>query len=70
MPATRIWLKNPLAIFTANGLDARGGLVLQDGVITEVLARKEVRHVALVAANFCALTIFDTCRETVANLYM
>ena len=38
MPATRIWLKNPLAIFTANGLDARGGLVLQDGVISEVLA--------------------------------
>ena len=38
MPATRIWLKNPLAIFTANGLDARGGLVLQDGVITELLA--------------------------------
>jgi 8-oxoguanine deaminase len=37
MPATRIWLKNPLAIFTANSLDARGGLVLQDGVITEVL---------------------------------
>src|SRR5450830_227423 len=37
MPATRIWLKNPLAIFTANGLDARGGLVLQDGVITELL---------------------------------
>ena len=32
MPATRIWLKNPLAIFTANGLDARGGLVQQDGV--------------------------------------
>ncbi|MEO6678616.1 MAG: hypothetical protein ABIO21_14725, partial [Pseudomonas sp.] len=31
MPATRTWLKNPLAIFTANGLDARGGLVLQDG---------------------------------------
>ena len=39
MPATRIWLKNPLAIFTANGLDARGGLVLQDGVIAEVLAQ-------------------------------
>ena len=38
MPATRIWLKNPLAIFTANTLDARGGLVLQDGVIVEVLA--------------------------------
>ncbi|MDU1662071.1 MAG: hypothetical protein E6861_21745, partial [Stenotrophomonas maltophilia] len=38
MPATRTWLKNPLAIFTANALDARGGLVLQDGVIVEVLA--------------------------------
>ncbi|PYY66676.1 8-oxoguanine deaminase, partial [Pseudomonas jessenii] len=37
MPATRIWLKNPLAIFTSNGLDARGGLVLQDGLIVEVL---------------------------------
>ena len=38
MPATRTWLKNPLAIFTAKGLDARGGLVLQDGVIVEVLS--------------------------------
>lgn len=37
MPATRTWLKNPLAIFTSNGLDARGGLVLQDGLIVEVL---------------------------------
>jgi 8-oxoguanine deaminase len=34
----RIWVKNPLAIFTANDLDARGGLVIHDGVITEVLA--------------------------------
>ena len=38
MPASRTWLKNPLAIFTANGLDARGGLVVQDGLIVEVLA--------------------------------
>lgn len=38
MPATRIWLKNPLAIFTANELDARGGLVIEDGIIREVLA--------------------------------
>ena len=37
MPATRTWVKNPLAIFTANDLDARGGLVLQDGLIVEVL---------------------------------
>ena len=38
MPATRTWLKNPLAIFTANDLDARGGLVLQGGVIVELLS--------------------------------
>ena len=37
MPATRIWLQNPLAIFTANDLDARGGLVIEDGVIRELL---------------------------------
>ncbi len=42
MPATRIWLKNPLAIFTANDLDARGGLVIEDGVIREVLALGQV----------------------------
>ncbi|CAG8869496.1 8-oxoguanine deaminase [Pseudomonas fluorescens] len=39
MPATRIWLKNPLAIFTANSLDARGGLVIEDGCISELLAQ-------------------------------
>lgn len=38
MPATRIWLKSPLAIFTANSLDARGGLVIEDGRISELLA--------------------------------
>jgi 8-oxoguanine deaminase len=37
MPAIRTWLKNPLAVFTANGLDARGGLVIEGGVIVEVL---------------------------------
>ncbi|NBA98438.1 8-oxoguanine deaminase [Pseudomonas sp. R5(2019)] len=42
MPATRTWLKNPLAIFTANQLDARGGLVLENGVIREVLAAGQV----------------------------
>lgn len=42
MPATRIWLKTPLAIFTANDLDARGGLVIEDGVIREVLALGQV----------------------------
>src|SRR5476651_684001 len=38
MPAIRTWLKNPLAVFTANDLDARGGLVIENGVITELLA--------------------------------
>ncbi|QTN47000.1 8-oxoguanine deaminase [Ectopseudomonas mendocina] len=37
MAATRIWIKNPLAIFTANDLDASGGLVIEDGRIVEVL---------------------------------
>ncbi len=38
MAANRLWLRNPQAIFTANDLDARGGLVIENGVITEVLA--------------------------------
>ena len=38
MAATRIWIKNPLAIFTANDLDASGGLVIEDGRISEVLS--------------------------------
>jgi 8-oxoguanine deaminase len=38
MPAIRTWLKNPLAVFTANDLDARGGLVIDSGLIVETLA--------------------------------
>ncbi|WP_277961521.1 8-oxoguanine deaminase [Pseudomonas sp. RIT-To-2] len=38
MPAPRIWIKNPLALFTGNDLDGRGGLVLHGGLISEVLA--------------------------------
>ncbi len=41
MPATRIWLKNPLAVFTANDLDARGGIVIEGGVIDQLLAPAE-----------------------------
>jgi 8-oxoguanine deaminase len=37
MAATRIWIKNPLAIFTANDQDASGGLVIDNGVIAELL---------------------------------
>jgi len=37
MSATRIWIKNPLAIFTANQQDAAGGLVIENGVIVELL---------------------------------
>lgn len=39
MAATRIWIKTPLAIFTANDLDASGGLVIEDGRIIEVLSK-------------------------------
>jgi len=39
MAATRIWIKNPLVIFTANDLDASGGLVIADGRICEVLGK-------------------------------
>ena len=38
MAAHRIWIKNPLALFTANDQKAPGGLVIEDGVITELLA--------------------------------
>ena len=38
MAAHRIWIKNPLALFTANDQKAQRGLVIEDGVITELLA--------------------------------
>ena len=38
MPADRIWIKNPLALFTANDTHAPGGLVVENGVIVEMLA--------------------------------
>ncbi|MCS7504111.1 8-oxoguanine deaminase [Pseudomonas aeruginosa] len=34
---SRTWIRNPLAILTANGLDAAGGLVVEDGRIVELL---------------------------------
>jgi 8-oxoguanine deaminase len=34
---SRLWIRNPLAAFTANGLDASGGLVVSGGKIVEVL---------------------------------
>jgi 8-oxoguanine deaminase len=37
MPAIRTWLKHPLAVFTANDHDAQGGLVVDNGVIVEIL---------------------------------
>lgn len=36
--ASRLWIRNPQAAFTANALDASGGLVVSGGVIIEVLA--------------------------------
>ncbi|MFC7849556.1 8-oxoguanine deaminase [Arthrobacter sp. NPDC057388] len=39
LPGTesRLWIRNPLAAFTANSLDASGGLVVSGGKIVEVL---------------------------------
>lgn len=37
-PDRRLWLKNPLAAFTSNDLDAGGGVVIAGGLIAEVLA--------------------------------
>ncbi|WP_287899150.1 8-oxoguanine deaminase [Arthrobacter sp.] len=35
---SRTWIKNPLAAFTATKQDAGGGIVIENGVITEILA--------------------------------
>lgn len=37
MPSPRLWIKNPLAVFTANAQHAPGGLVVQNGMIVELL---------------------------------
>ncbi|HBM06967.1 8-oxoguanine deaminase [Pseudomonas sp. Choline-3u-10] len=37
MTASRIWIKNPLALYTANDHKAPGGLVIDQGVIVEML---------------------------------
>ena len=37
MPAHRLWIRNPLALFTANDRQAPGGLVIEGGVIAELL---------------------------------
>jgi len=34
---SRLWIRNPLGIFTANDLDAGGGLVVSDGKIVELV---------------------------------
>ena len=39
---SRLWIRNPLAAFTANSLDASGGLVVSGGRIVEVLGRRPV----------------------------
>ncbi|MET3706932.1 8-oxoguanine deaminase [Arthrobacter sp. UYEF6] len=33
----RLWIRNPLAVFTANGLDAGGGIVVSGGIIAELV---------------------------------
>lgn len=38
---TKLWIKNPMAIFTANDLDARGGFVVQNGKILELVGQNQ-----------------------------
>ena len=40
--AETCWIKNPLAIYTANTLDAGGGVVTQGSQIVEVVAKLAV----------------------------
>ncbi|WP_111892783.1 8-oxoguanine deaminase [Acinetobacter sp. MB5] len=42
-----LWIKNPLAIFTANEQDARGGLVIQNGKIIELVAQGQQPKTAI-----------------------
>ncbi|MBA1272343.1 8-oxoguanine deaminase [Stutzerimonas azotifigens] len=41
MPADRLWIKNPLALFTATEHQAPGGLVVENGVIVELLGKDQ-----------------------------
>lgn len=43
----RIWIKNPLAIFTANDLDATGGVVVANGQIEACLKKGEAPATAV-----------------------
>jgi 8-oxoguanine deaminase len=51
--ATTLWIRDPVAAFTANNLDASGGLVIRDGIIIEVLAAGQ-RPATLCTATFDA----------------
>jgi 8-oxoguanine deaminase len=44
---SNLWIKNPMAIFTANEQDARGGIVVNNGKIIEVVAlnKTPIHHV-------------------------
>ena len=37
----RTWIKNPLAVWTGNDASAAGGIVIDDGLISELLADSE-----------------------------
>ncbi len=36
---SKIWIKNPLAIYTPDGVDAGGGIVIEDNQIAELVAK-------------------------------
>jgi len=41
-----LWIKHPLSIYTANDQDAQNGIVIQDGIIVELVAKGQIpKHV-------------------------
>lgn len=62
MSAIRIWLKNPLAVFTANDLDARGGLVIEGGFIAELIAAGQQPALPCPAIRYSTRASMCCCR--------
>jgi len=55
---SRIWIKNPLAIYTPNNIDANGGLVIERKQIVELIPRGKKPTIP------CE-TVFDASRHVV-----
>ena len=56
----RIWFKNPLAVFTATGDDAAGGVVVEGAQIVEIVPGGAVPAEAMIRCSTPAGT--SSCR--------